>query len=80
MVSREQLAAREVAIDLALRNGKITADDLRDYLPHLPKKRAFFGCALRSLVEDGQLEVVGTTNSRHPGNHGRRIQVYRVVT
>lgn len=66
----------DLALDLATRNGKVTADDLRVLAPNAPNKSANYGAAFRKLVQSGQLVLVTFQHSQAPGNNGRRIGVY----
>lgn len=66
----------DLAMDLATRNGKVTADDLRFVAPNAPKKRSNYGAVFLKLVKSGQLVLVTFQHSQAPGNNGRRIGVY----
>ena len=56
--------------------GRVTADDVLELAPSIPFKRSTIGAAFRRLVQANRITLTGFTNSRRPGNHGRRIGVY----
>lgn len=68
----------DAILDLALTNGKVTADDVRSLMPNVPYKRSVFGAAFRKLVTEGKLSLVTYQPSQEGQNHGRRIGVYRI--
>ena len=67
---------KEVAMTLAIQNGRVTADDLRRLTPNAPNKTANYGNTLVTLVREGRLVRVGDQPSQAAHNHGRRIGVY----
>lgn len=70
-------AIRRIALEIALSRGTVTADDVRQAMPHVPHKRCAFGAAFMRLQQEGKLIEAGYEPSRIPSNHGRRIKVYR---
>ena len=65
-----------VALDIAYRNGRVTADDLRQLTPNAPNKSANYGAAFRILVQQGRLVLDHYEASQASHNNGRRIGVY----
>lgn len=71
-------AIRRVALHIAQMEGQVTADDVRQAMPHVPYKRSTMGAAFRSLQQHGELVPTGYTPSRVAQNHGRSIKTYRL--
>lgn len=70
-------AIRDVILDIAIRDGEVSADEVRQAMPNVPFKRSHMGAAFLSLRQEGRLEVTAYKCSRVPSNHGRRVLVYR---
>lgn len=66
----------EVAMTLAHKHGKVTADDLRILTPNAPNKTANYGACFRKLVTEGRLVFIQYQRSQRGSNHGRKISVY----
>lgn len=68
--------ARTAVGRLASTGMAFDSDDLRDLIADPPNPNAI-GALFRSCIHDGLIVEVGTTRSRRPDAHGRRIGRYR---
>ena len=67
-----------IILELAEQHGRVTADDVRKLAPNIPFLKSVMGAAFRRLVQSHRIILVEFSHSRIPGNHGRRIGVYRL--
>lgn len=70
--------ARGFAMDLALIDGQVNADDIQDYLLKLGFSSASLGNAAGSIFRGPEWECVGWQKSERVSNHGRMIRVWRL--
>lgn len=68
------MAAKEMAVYLAEKNGQVSIEDVREALPHLPVGN-WMGSVFKGSIWDftGEWEV-----ARHKGSHGRPVRVWRL--
>lgn len=65
--------ARHVVAAFCAVPQNFTAEDLRDVVGDPPGSPNALGALLHAIAEEGWITEVGTTRSRRPSSHGRRL-------